>query len=174
MNDDRTKSTAIASLRLYLSQHKQRQTPERFKILDRIFDNAAHFTVDELYQSLCNESFHVSRATVYNAVELFIRCGLVRRVSLGAKPVKYERNLSSTKHYHLVCNSCGNIREMRMSEIDTLLTTLKLGKFQPLYADLTVFGICSRCQRKNAAGQSAKNKPGQRPLKINQSQKNNR
>lgn len=147
MSDDKIKTAARAALTQYMSQHKLRKTPERFAILDKVFGMASHFSIDTLHYELERDGYHVSRATVYNAMELLIRAGLVRRNSFANTSPQYEKVTSLTMHYHLICTSCGKIREVKDAEIDALLQSRRFGKFQPAFVDVNIYGLCPYCQR---------------------------
>lgn len=148
MSEEKTKIAAIASFNDYLTQHKLRRTPERFAILEKVFDMSSHFSIDVLHQQLDENGYHVSRATVYNTIELLIKAGLVRRHTFESQSPQYEKIVGLTKHYHLVCSHCGKVKEIKDSEIDYLLNTRRFGKFQPKYIDLNVYGLCATCVRK--------------------------
>ena len=148
MNEEKTKAIAITSFNEYLMQNKLRRTPERFAILEKVFDMSSHFSIDTLHQQIDENGYHVSRATVYNTIELLIKAGLVRRHTFESQSPQYEKIAGLTKHYHLVCSNCGKVKEIKDSEIDLLLNTRRFGKFQPKYIDLNVYGLCSTCVRK--------------------------
>lgn len=149
MNEEKTKAAAMDAFTQYMTQHKLRRTPERFAILEQVFEMSTHFSIDALHTRLEEGGYHVSRATVYNTIELLTRCGLVRRHAFAAQSPQYEKIAGLTKHYHLVCTRCGKIREIKDTEIDMLLGTRRFGKFHAAYIDLNIYGLCATCVRKN-------------------------
>ncbi|MCM1292725.1 MAG: transcriptional repressor [Bacteroides sp.] len=154
MSDDKTKAAALATFTQYLSQHRLRRTPERFAILEKVFDYPAHFSIDALHSMLEQCGYHVSRSTVYNTIQLLIKCSLVRRHSFDSQSPQYEKVAGPSIHHHLICSSCGKIREIKDPEIDRLLASRRFGKFHTDYIDLSVYGLCGSCTRKKRSQKS--------------------
>ena len=64
----------------YLEMNNHRKTPERYSILRAIYSINGHFTIDELKSRLDRDmDFPVSRATLYNTLNLFLSLRLVVR-----------------------------------------------------------------------------------------------
>ena len=149
MSDERTKTTAITAFTQYMTKHKLRKTPERYAILEKVMEMNSHFIIDSLHQLLEADGYHVSLATVYNTMQLLVDAGLVRRHTFGKQTAQYEKIIGSAiNHHHLVCSRCGKVKEVSDPEVDAVLGSRRYSSFQPAYADLYIYGVCSRCLRK--------------------------
>ncbi len=124
-----------------------RKTPERFAILDKAVELSAHFGVDELYNALENVGYHVSRATVYNTLELLCDAGIFNRHIFATNQARYE--LARGSHLHLICRRCGSIREVDDPTLTSRLLTEDYPGFAPEYSSTSVYGICADCKAKD-------------------------
>ncbi|MDI6401543.1 transcriptional repressor [Balneolaceae bacterium ANBcel3] len=108
----------------YLKEKKHRQTPERLMVLEKVYRADGHFDADEMYFQMNKTGNQVSRATVYNTLDLLLECGLVQKQQFGKNQSKYERAYAYRQHDHIICNECGQVIEFcdpRIQEIKTML-----------------------------------------------------
>lgn len=149
MVDEKAKISAKNKFTLYLKDRGMRNTPERFAILDKVFALNVHFDVDSLYNMLEEESYHVSRATIYNTISLLEDCGLVRKHIFDKHQAKYEKVVStSINHHHLICTECGKVKEVKDLEFTGYMNAKKYNAFTVNYFQLYVYGVCNNCVRK--------------------------
>lgn len=135
----------------YLTLHKHRKTPERYAILEHIYSTKGHFDMDSLYTSMTEANFRVSRATLYNTIELLLDCGLVVRHQFGANVSQYERAYGNENHDHLICLNCGEVKEHKNGNLFTPAQQKQLQRFKVSYYSMYIYGICNKCMRaKNA------------------------
>jgi Fur family ferric uptake transcriptional regulator len=141
--------------RAFLKDRNQRQTPERFAILDEVYATADHFDADELYLRLKAKDVRVSRATVYNTLDLLLECNLVERHQFGNKQAKYERAYSYWQHDHLICIDCNALFEFcdpRIQSIQEMVA--EIYQFDIRHHALHMYGHCLRedCPERVPAG----------------------
>ncbi len=141
---------ARGTLTTFLKERKLRGTPERYKILEEVIKGTGHFDADELHAKLRTRGVEVSRATVYNTLDLFLECGLISKYRFGENHSRYENAFARPRHDHLICLSCGDIIEFVNEKLDKIQEEVcKEKNFRIQNATLQIFGVCSNCQMKN-------------------------
>ena len=130
----------------YLEMNNHRKTPERYAILKAVYSIGGHFTLDELGAKLAEEyKFPVSRATLYNTLNLFMELRLVIRHRFQGT-TKYEACYADNNHCHQICTVCGKVTEVKSPEISQVIENLHLKRFRKDGYSLYIYGICSTCQ----------------------------
>ena len=131
----------------YLEENNCRKTPERFAILDTIYTMNGHFTLEQLGEQMEKNNFRVSRATLYNAIHLFIKLRLVVRHNFQ-QGTKYEACFQNGNHCHQICTICGKVKEVNSAHIAHLVDEVKLKRFHKDGFALYLYGVCSTCHTK--------------------------
>lgn len=156
MNREELYAEAKNKFSRYLEEKRHRKTPERFTILSEIYGRDDHFDVEMLYIDLKNKNHRISRATVYNTLDLLLDCGLVIKQQFGNNTALYEKAYGYRQHDHLICNYCHKVLEFcdpRLQKTQDMVG--QLFGFEVTQHALTLYGnpqindegICLRCSQ---------------------------
>ncbi|GEL05844.1 peroxide-responsive transcriptional repressor PerR [Rummeliibacillus sp. G93] len=124
-----------------------RITPQRHAILEYLIETMSHPTADDIYKALEHKFPNMSVATVYNNLRVFRESGLVRELTYGDNASRFD--FVTTKHYHIICESCGKIVDFHYPGLDEVehlaahVTGFKVNSHR-----LEVYGTCPDCEEK--------------------------
>lgn len=137
---------AYDTMCVYLDEHHLHHTTERFTILQAACELQT-FSVEELRASLVE--INISRATIYNNLNLLEQAGVLRRLDkeFGVRAGQYEIIRPKTSTIKVICGKCGRVSEVKDTTINRMLADKKLSNFNPAYFTLYIHGQCKSCRR---------------------------
>lgn len=110
---------------VFLEENGHRKTPERYAILEQIYKSEEHLNVDTLFSKMIEENYRVSRATLYNTLDILIESRLVRRHQFGDNVAYYEKSFFDGKHDHIIMTDTGEVLEFSDPMVQEIKKTIE-------------------------------------------------
>jgi Fur family ferric uptake transcriptional regulator len=134
--------------RAYLREHNLPVTAQRLAIAELILGSVRHLSADEVVRELKARKVKVGTATVYRTLELLVRSGLVVERDFAEGFKRFEPARDIPHHEHLICSTCGAVREFRDERLERMTTLMAEAEGYTRQGHrLVIYGLCPDCQR---------------------------
>lgn len=77
-----------------------RATPQRLQVASLLLSAPQHLSAEQITEALRQSGTRVSKATVYNTLNLFAARGLIRQVNLDGNCAWFDSNVAPHYHFH--------------------------------------------------------------------------
>jgi Fur family ferric uptake transcriptional regulator len=125
-----------------------RSSAPRGEVIAAVAELGCSVTAREIADLLRERGSTVGLASVYRALDLLDRHGLVQRFDVGEGVARYEPAMpGGDHHHHLVCDSCGTVEPFEDDALEEAIHSLS-GKTAFVIAahDVTLHGECPACR----------------------------
>ncbi|MEY9874191.1 Fe2+ or Zn2+ uptake regulation protein [Streptacidiphilus sp. MAP12-33] len=137
----------MSDLLARLRERGWRLTAQRRVVAQVLDGDHVHYTADEIHARAAALLPEISRATVYNTLGELVTLGEVLEVSTDGRAKRYDPNTHDA-HQHLVCDSCGTIRDVHPSgDLMSGLSASERFGFTVSGVEVTYRGLCPTCAR---------------------------
>jgi Fur family iron response transcriptional regulator len=109
------------SISKLLSSHGLQVTTQRLDIAEYVLSKPQHLSADQILSAMRQRGSRVSKATVYNTMNLFSERGLVRTVEIDPERVYYDS--TSHPHHHFYNVDTGELTDIPTDSIRLDLDT---------------------------------------------------
>ena len=122
-------NTDIAKI---LEEHGHKVTSQRVALAQIMFARPQHLSADALLELARAAGVRVSKATVYNTLNLFAECGVVREVNVDGSRIYYDS--TTHPHHHLFNMDTGELTDLPKDSV-------RLAELPPLPEDTEAVGV---------------------------------
>ncbi len=132
-----------------LNRHGFRSGAARRRVVDALATRDCCATAQELADELRASGSNVGIASVYRALEVLDRIGLVRRLEVGDGTTRYEAaRADGEHHHHVVCSRCGAVAQFADEPIEAAIAALSARlDFAIDQHEVMLRGLCPDCRR---------------------------
>lgn len=146
MNDKELYSDFMDLVEKRLKKHNQLLTKNKKTVLDILYDQKEHLSVEEIVEhSKSHKKNSLSLTTVYRIISTLESFGIVESLLVKDKK-RYELSYQKKPHYHLYCQECCNIYEFSSCDIERMFSIkLKQMEFKAATFNVMINGVCKNC-----------------------------
>lgn len=120
---------------------------QRIRILEFLIKNRVHPSAEEIHKNIVKIIPTLSKTTVYNTLNLFVRKGVIKRLGIDDSEARFDIDIE--EHAHFQCISCGRIFDLKENNISF---KENLEGHRMLEASIYIKGYCKECSSGKKGG----------------------
>jgi Fur family transcriptional regulator, stress-responsive regulator len=125
--------------------HGRKITAQRQCIFRALEGDVTHPSAEKVYERVRAEMPNVSLKTVYQTLHDLAELGEIIPLDVGTGSVRFDPN-TGEEHHHLVCRSCGKVRDVTADVRGVKVPTGATQGFTVTSAEIVFRGLCNECQ----------------------------
>lgn len=128
------------------SNKEKRNTLQKRIVTDVFCSMDNHPSAGMVYEAVSEKFPGISKATVYRLLAEAAEEGKIQRLKLSDANDRYD--ITTTKHYHVVCRCCGSVADVDADVDDALMVSKAFGHqgFDVEKCHVEFVGVCEKCQ----------------------------
>lgn len=136
---------SVEQLTTRFRESGRKVTPQRQAIFRVLQDTDEHPTAEAVYAQVCAEMPTISLRTVYQVLNDLASMDELQQLDLGTGSARFDPNLDP--HHHLVCESCGRVRDLATDFPDVRVPVAAGDGFRVSTTEIVFRGTCAECAR---------------------------
>ncbi len=145
----------MRNIEIFLRENGIKPSYQRKRIYEYMLDNRIHPTVNDIYNVLVKDIPTLSKATVYNTMNLFREKNIVSILPIDGTESRFDI-YDHGAHGHFKCTKCLELYDVKIDlPWDDIKQELEGCRIESSNINFT--GICKKCMGKNKPHQSMKN-----------------
>jgi len=136
---------SLEALTALFRAHGRKITAQRQCIFRALEGDATHPSAEIVHQKVRREMPNVSLKTVYQTLNDLAELGAISVLDVGTGSARFDPN-GETAHHHLVCRSCGKVRDLATDFPGLALSRRAAQGFAVESAEVVFRGRCEECE----------------------------
>jgi Fe2+ or Zn2+ uptake regulation protein len=120
-------------------------TAQRQCIFRALDGDLSHPSAEKVYEKVRREMPNVSLKTVYQTLNDLAELGAISMLDVGTGSARFDPNVE-TSHHHLVCRSCGKVRDLATDIPGLVVSRRQAQGFAVDSAEVVFRGLCDECK----------------------------
>lgn len=125
--------------------HGRKITAQRQCIFRALAGDVTHPSAERVHEKVRREMPTVSLKTVYQTLNDLAELGAISVLDVGTGSARFDPNVE-TVHHHLVCRSCGKVRDLATDLPGVTVSRRAAQGFDVESAEVVFRGLCDECR----------------------------